>query len=224
MASWMVHLRIADALLDNIDGLAEQEFVLGNIAPDSGIPSADWSYYTPSSTVSHFKEDKKDKNSRINIDSFIAQYFTKERRKAYTTEQYSFYLGYLTHLMTDILWADHIFEPCKRSHQREWDEDRAKCIWAMKRDWYDLDFIFIRKHHDFRAFTIYKNLDGIVNTYMDIFPTNAFENRRQAIVDFYMREIEDTELERDYRYLTMERADRFVKESVSEILCQLERV
>ncbi len=49
MASWMVHLRITDLLLDVFDNLEETEFVVGNIAPDSGIPSEDWSYYTPPS-------------------------------------------------------------------------------------------------------------------------------------------------------------------------------
>ena len=39
MASWMVHLRIADKILDRIETLDESAFVLGNIAPDSGVPN-----------------------------------------------------------------------------------------------------------------------------------------------------------------------------------------
>ena len=35
----MVHLRIADKLLDSIPGLSPAEFVVGNIAPDSGVPN-----------------------------------------------------------------------------------------------------------------------------------------------------------------------------------------
>ena len=37
MASWIVHLRIADQLLDRIPDLRSTEFVVGNIAPDSGM-------------------------------------------------------------------------------------------------------------------------------------------------------------------------------------------
>jgi len=44
-------------LLGLFNSLEETEFVVGNIAPDSGIPSEDWSYYTPSSEVSHFRDD-----------------------------------------------------------------------------------------------------------------------------------------------------------------------
>lgn len=36
MASWMVHLRIGDILLDHLPDLEATEFVVGNIAPDSG--------------------------------------------------------------------------------------------------------------------------------------------------------------------------------------------
>ena len=48
MASWMVHLRIADLLLEEYDTVEQTEFIMGNIAPDSGVPSEDWKYYTPS--------------------------------------------------------------------------------------------------------------------------------------------------------------------------------
>jgi hypothetical protein len=55
MASWMVHLRIVDRLLDEICNLTVAEFIVGNIAPDSGIPNDDWSVFTPSGDISHFK-------------------------------------------------------------------------------------------------------------------------------------------------------------------------
>ena len=47
MASWMVHLRIADELLKHLDNVDETAFVMGNIAPDSGVPSEDWKEYHP---------------------------------------------------------------------------------------------------------------------------------------------------------------------------------
>ena len=40
MASWMIHLRIADKLLDKIPNLSPIEFLMGSMAPDSGIPTA----------------------------------------------------------------------------------------------------------------------------------------------------------------------------------------
>ena len=43
MASWMVHLRIADCLLDRLSEtgkIDDTAFVVGNIAPDSGVPNS----------------------------------------------------------------------------------------------------------------------------------------------------------------------------------------
>ena len=47
MATWMVHLRIADGIRKRIPFLDRLEFLMGNIAPDSGVPNEDWSVYTP---------------------------------------------------------------------------------------------------------------------------------------------------------------------------------
>lgn len=55
MVSWMVHLRIADKLMDKIGNLDACAFILGNLAPDSGVPNEDWSVFTPPTNVSHFK-------------------------------------------------------------------------------------------------------------------------------------------------------------------------
>ena len=58
MASWMVHLRIADKLLYEIPNFSDTEFVVGNIAPDSGVPNDDWSVFTPCGDISHFKKNR----------------------------------------------------------------------------------------------------------------------------------------------------------------------
>ena len=55
MASWMVHLRIADELLRHLDNIDETSFVMGNIAPDSGVPSEDWTEYHPPKELTHFR-------------------------------------------------------------------------------------------------------------------------------------------------------------------------
>ena len=98
MATWMVHLRIADKLLDCLEGIAQTHFIVGNIAPDSGLPNADWTAYTPDSRVSHFRINKDGQPKEINIQAFMDRYFREGQRQAYTLEEYSFFLGYLTHL------------------------------------------------------------------------------------------------------------------------------
>lgn len=222
MASWMVHLRVADRLLDRIEGITATEFIVGNIAPDSGVPNEDWTVFAPPKKVSHFKTCREDGTSKIEVEDYLEQYFTAEKRAAYSREQYSFYLGYLTHLLTDREWVAHIYKPSIARYPEAYAADSYKLLWTLKKDWYDLDFLYLKKHPDFRAFQIYENAVGFVNTYMDTFATDAFENRREYITGFYRGGRED--IEREYQYLTEAQADQFVKDCVEAVLEKLEKI
>lgn len=222
MASWMVHLRVADMLLDRIDEIRETEFIVGNIAPDSGVPNADWTVYTPSKDVSHFKTYLADGKSKIDVQNYLRQYFTAEKRTEYSREQYSFYLGYLTHLLTDREWVAKIYKPSIARYPEAYAADSHNLLWTLKKDWYDLDFLYLKKHPDFRAFQIYENAVGFVNRYMDIFAEDAFENRREYITGFYRSGRED--IEREYQYLTEAQADQFVEDCVEAVTEKLEGI
>ena len=220
MASWMVHLRVADKLIDRLDNITPTEFVMGNIAPDSGVPNADWSAFFPDKNTTHFYNKAKGNEyyPYIDIAAFTAQYFTKELQSAYTPEQFSFFLGYLVHLLTDALWNEQIYKPSMEKYAAEFP-DQTERVWQFKGDWYDLDFLYLKKHPDFRAFSLYRNASGFENTYMDIFSRDAFDNRREYITGFYSEKRDD--LEREYRYLTEEAAEAFVTESSEHIYAQL---
>lgn len=216
MASWMVHLRIADKLLDKIPSLAPVEFIVGNIAPDSGVPNEDWSKFTPSTQISHFRKDSGEKVGKvIDIPAYIQRYFTPELQKGYSERQYAFYLGYLTHLLTDILWADKIAAPSFRKHIGENTSVKDPLVWKIKEDWYDLDYLYLREHPGFRAFRVYLGAVGFVNEFIEEFAADAFDNRREYITSFYLRE--NDHLDREYPYLTQSEMDAFVENSAAEI-------
>ncbi len=214
MASWMVHLRIADNLLKTIPGLSAAEFITGNIAPDSGVPNEDWSSYSPSTRVSHFKGAGKTADPK----AYAEKYFTPNQQENYTQRQFSFYLGYLIHLLTDVLWVRNVYAPVKDRFPEEFKAD-PRFIWRVKEDWYDLDFKFLRDHPDFRAFQIYRNAIGFSNDFMDEFSRDAFDNRRAYITEFYLQE--KNGLDREYPYLTESEMDAFVEKGTQEILNML---
>lgn len=216
MASWMIHLRITEGLLENINNLDEQTFIMGNLAPDSGVPNKDYTAYTPHSWVSHFKEEGKTSHTDIHPEWFVEQFLTEEQIKNYTKKQYSFYLGYLCHLLTDMLWGREIWHPCKELHKEELEENKDKFVRKVKGDWYDLNFLYLKKHPDFSMFQSLKEIGNFENTFMEIFQPNAFEDRKNSIIEFYERKKEG--LEREYPYLTKERADNFVTEGVVQVL------
>ena len=87
MATWIVHLRIADRLLDCLEGIAQTQFVVGNIAPDSGLPNADWTAYTPDSRVSHFRINRDGEPKEIDVRAFLDRYFSEGQRQAYNVEE-----------------------------------------------------------------------------------------------------------------------------------------
>ena len=215
MASWMIHLRIADKLLDKIPDLAPIEFIMGNMAPDSGVPNEDWSAFSPSTAVSHYRVDDGKGRKLIEVHRYEQDFFTPELRKSYNDQQYSFYLGYYTHLLTDVLWSELITWPVREKFpSASWDE--------IKEDWYDQDFLYIKKHPGFRAFRAYLGSVGFVNRYMDFFAPDAFDNRREYITSFYLQEQEN--LDREYRYLTEEDANKFVEDAIGHILARLEEL
>lgn len=209
MASWMIHLRIADKLLDAIPDLSPIEFIMGNLAPDSGIPNDDWTRFTPDQTVSHFRLDDGSGKKVIDLEAYRARYFSPALIEGYNEQQYAFYLGYYTHLLTDLCWSDRIAWPIR---QRYPDTD----WWQIKKDWYDQDRLYLKKHPGFRAFRAYLGSVGFVNTYMDFFPADAFDLRRKAVTDFYLADGDDPD--RAYTYLTEAEADRFVEDCVATIL------
>ena len=216
MASWMVHLRIAEALLPRLEGIEETAFVVGNIAPDNGVPNADWTEFRPPKTVTHF-ETKIGPGSRIDTEAFCSRYFNAGLIGGYSEKEYSFFLGYYAHLLTDIRWAETIYAELKRAFAEEYAKDRHKLVETAKEDWYDLDYRYLEQHPDFRAFAVYENAVGFENVYMDEFSADAFENRRQFICAFY-HEGEHGDLYRAYRYLTPERVDAFVKDTAEWVL------
>lgn len=122
MASWMVHLRLADKLLAQSDNLDERAFVMGNIAPDSGVPNEDWTQFRPPKTLSHFKTKRSD-NTYIDIEAFCAKYFNADINKTYTKKEYSFFLGYYVHLLTDIEWIRTVYRPLLEAYPKEAAQD-----------------------------------------------------------------------------------------------------
>nr|MBQ8245216.1 zinc dependent phospholipase C family protein [Oscillospiraceae bacterium] len=212
MASWMVHLRIADKLLEQIPGLSPIEFIVGNIAPDSGVPNEDWSAFSPPYAVSHFKTGTQ----KAGPEAFAAKYFTPDQRAKYTPRAYGFYLGYLTHLLTDRLWSEKIALPSFRKHIGGEPPFRGPQVDTIKEDWYDLDFKYLRDHPGFRAFRVYLGAVGFRNEFLEEFSPDAIDNRRQYITSFYLQGKEN--LDREYPYLAEAEMDAFVEEAAKAIL------
>lgn len=218
MASWMIHLRVAQEIYRQLGLKHINEFIMGNIAPDSGIPTADKTGYLPDAEVSHFRTIDQNGIKDVHEGRFADQFFNETLRKSYDGGTYAFYFGYLTHLLTDKLWASEIVYSAKEQFSELFDNDRDAFWRQIKRDWYDMDFLYLKSNPDFEAFQIYESMEAFPNRYLDFFEEDAFERRRQFITAFYrdgVSGVKDRET-----YLSIEELDAFVASATEKILEQ----
>lgn len=206
MASWMVHLRVAQIVLDRIDIKNKELFVIGNLAPDCGEPVGE-GRYEPPKTVTHFKGI----NGNGNVD---AEFFKRQYLDNSQPEKFDFYLGYYCHLLTDKLWSSHVAKRTEAIFHDEHETDPK--FWRnVKRDWYDLDHLFIRDNKDFYPFQVVLNTKSFENTYLDFYSPTAIDSQLKYISTFYGSPQED--LDREYKYMTREQMDEFVAKAGEEI-------
>ena len=220
MATWILHLRIADRLLDALPGLDAAAFVIGNIAPDSGR-AVDFGRYDPPKSVTHYAR-KTGGETQYDTGIFLSEHLRPEQARAYAPRALAFYLGYYAHLLADTAWLRLILSDEEARRARTSRPEWEAYIRAAKRDWYDTDFLYLQSHPGFRAFGIFEGAAGFANDLMDAFAPDAFEVKRREILAFY-RESPDG-LRREYPYFTSAQADAFVEEAVCQILPRLQEI
>lgn len=214
MASWIIHLRVAEAVHNALNIEPYDKFVLGNIAPDSGVPSKDWTVFTPSAEVLHFRGVDAEGIKTVDLEKYAGRYMAAEQMARYDADERSFHLGYLTHLLTDRYWAQRIAYAAKNMFAEQYKADRAEFRKKIKRDWYDLDFIFLKEHPGFEAFEIYRTGEDFANRYLPFFSEDAFIDRREWIVGFYADGVANVR-ERPM-YISKRELDEFVENAAKD--------
>lgn len=233
MASWMIHFRVAQALLDSgalgndPDRGTAAAFIMGNIAPDSGVPTPDGSGFTPDKNTSHFMRRFEgvpvgQNPERCDPALFAARWLIPSL-EAHDPIAAAFYLGYLAHLVTDNAWVRDFIYPAKVrfAHLRltdgvETPEGVARFYAFLKKDWYDMDFLYIRRNPDLPAYRLFLEAPRFENHFLPFFPADAFERKREEIEGFYRNGAATVE-EREV-YISDAEAERFVRNVRDEIL------
>ena len=213
MATWGLHLRLAEAILKRGYNLDEAMFAVGNIGPDCGLPNEDWSAFDPPSEVSHWSTKGK---SGIQSEKFYEAYL---RDDLGNHQEKSFLIGYYVHLLTDLAFTK-LFKGMKETNPlyAPLDED-PKFIWTIKEDWYDLDHLYFRDNPQSLFHKVFQHVKEVPN-YLDYYPEGAVERQVQNITAYYQNPSDN--LDRTYIYLTSEVMDRFVRETVGGICEDLE--
>lgn len=232
MASWMIHFRVAQAMLDrgalgeDPERALSETFVMGNIAPDSGVPTPEGGY-SPDKNTSHFMRRFEGVPAGQNPERCDPQLFAREwlipALDRGDEVAAAFYLGYLCHLITDNAWVRDFIYPAKArfAHLRlvdgaETPEGVARFYAFLKKDWYDMDFLYLRRHPDLPAYRLFLDAPRFDNDFLPFFPADAFEVKRLEIEAFYRKGVDAVE-ERAV-YISEDEAEVFLQRVADEVL------
>jgi len=217
MATWIVHLRIAEKIIASIPGLDETLFAIGNIAPDSGIPDANWENFNPPAEITHFQPEKVTAYRTDDL-RFFRQYLQPLRSGETDVMAFSFRLGYFFHLITDNCWYLRIGKPTTDRYADDFSADRLGTWELVKNDWYGLDHRFVRENPDTLFWRVFVNC-SYNRSDLDFLPVEAVQQRIAFIQEYYQSRDERVEkmVRGPFRYLTAAEMDAVVEETT--VLC-----
>lgn len=209
MATWVAHFRLTESLLEQFD-LDTHSFLVGNIAPDSGVLNADKTGYNPSSNVSHWRGSGRD----IQAEQFYAEHLADQ---VFSPEEYAFRLGYYCHLIADQIWAETIWRPKRESplYAEPLDKD-PQFVWEIKKDWYGLDFLYLQENPHSIFYTDFIHIETIPDYIDDVFPTGAFTQRVKDTQAFYLAP-PDWDLDRPYIYLNRDEWEDYIARTLTAL-------
>lgn len=215
MGTWISHLRIAEKLLENFPEVDQVAFTFGNLAPDSGIPNADWTEFNPPKEVTHFLR-KGEGEDAIHDLEFYKQYLAEVDPQA-DLQLYSFRLGYFFHLICDIMWAKRIDASTKRDFKDLFETKPKEAVGIIKDDWYGLDQLYVREHLESSFWTvIMANPDP--PSFLPFVQNAALHQPYGHIRKYYSTPPDEWFLSLPYRYLNEKTMTGMVNDSVEAVL------
>ncbi len=215
MGTWICHIRVAEKLVTRIPHLDLTAFMLGSLAPDSGIPNQDWTVFDPPKEVTHYLHRGEDE-SQIRDLIFYRELVAGLDLQA-DPILYSLRLAYFIHLMCDGLWARRIGLPTKRGYA----DLRARLgssFWdTIKEDWYGQDHCYLRDHPE-SAFWKVVMPAPYPPACVPFLSPEAVNRQLDYIRGYYSQPNPDRVLDRPFPYLNGRTMDRFVDECAAAAL------
>ena len=200
MAAWITHLRVADLLIEKFKIPSERDFVIGSIAPDSGIPDPNSNGYIPPRRLLH-------RTSEDGKTIFYGDFARKYIKKDLSDESLSFLVGYYAHLATDDVWARRVYLPTRRKYIRQVEEFGNAFRARIKRSWENLDKLYLT-NHTVKSLEILKNTDRVHSCCLDYITPEMLNKKLCEIPSFY----DDLTLDFDseYVFLTEDELDGII--------------
>lgn len=216
MGTWISHLRIAENLICSIPNLDETAFAFGNLAPDSGLPNADWTAFDPPKAVSHFISEGKSEKNISDLVFYRSHLLRFDRRQ--DPARYSFLLGYFFHLVSDRLWTERVDSSFRIIHHDLFDtHSETEAINIIKDDMYALDQRYVRDHPECLFWRVFLSAP-IPQANLEFVRQEAFDHQVNYIRDFYAHPSSDWVLDRPYPYINEAAMTKYVEETSTSLV------
>jgi len=126
-------------------------------------------------------------------------------------------MGIFCHLVTDNLWSIRIGRPTYERFQAQFEAHRG-FIWEVKKDWYGLDFVYIRTHPHSLYWSTFLECEYTTN-YLDVLLPEGVRQRIEYIKTYYRRTDDHAEelCSRERIYLTEAEVEHFVDEATQKL-------
>lgn len=175
MATWIVHLRMAEKFLERFPIKDRRAFLAGSIGPDCGDKVEGEYNFDPPSKVTHFIKDVY--KDSIDTEGFYKRYLKDQKID-------DFYLGYYIHLLCDVHWSRELSKPTIDKHAEDFKKN-PHFMDVIKQDWYGLDFSFLEEHPTWPILEEFKAIGTFPNHYFDFYKVDAFTRQIGGIYSFY---------------------------------------
>jgi len=207
MASWLMHLRIAERIKQRIPGIDFPYFIIGSIAPDSKVPYESQENCTPSKDTTHCKYKN---NAAANMDEsvFFNKYLIPEKIIIRSDRTRSFLWGYYFHLIADKLWLDKYFKPFQNNYEIQFKDSDKDFEEFIGEEMISLDFEYLEKNGTGLIEQL-ESFDGNIDFFYEFDPEYIYDCKNR-IIGFYRGE--PLKLNRKYEYLSSEIVDKYITE------------
>lgn len=178
MATWITHMMVADSVMQKLPWLDRRGFCVGNIAPDCNIENEDWTSFTPSREVTHWMSGEK----KIGTDAerFLSEYVLKRNSGISSKEEYSFMLGYYSHLVADAEFQKMIRDPERVAEvwkRIDADPEVSARAERMARTWNSVKIIVPQKDR-------FREIYSIEGDYLRRNPTSGYYTEILTLKEF----------------------------------------
>lgn len=220
MASWIVHLRVAEKLASQIPILNETMFAIGCIAPDAGVCEEDGETITPPPAASHYiQADTIRDPGNLTGEPwrgdlvFYREYLQPLRALPLNQDRFSFLLGYFFHLLVDNYWTLKIAWPLHERFQQQFKNHEINMWEEVQKNWFGLDRLYLSTHTDS---IYYRSIQHCAYNRddLDFMPAQVIQQRIEYIQKEYWEKAPEITLG-PFLFLKPEELDQFVEETAA---------